>query len=303
MKQYFSLTGMEKLCGLFGKSRQAFYDHSWRHNDEQLHEAWIIDRVKAVRLTMPGIGCQKLFIVLKGELREHGIQIGRDNFYKLLKRHELLIKRRKRYAQTTQSYHRFKKWDDLTINLCVGSVEELWVSDITYLRTETGFVYLSLITDVYSRKIVGYHLSQKLKVEGCIIALNKAIASLSQSGHHRSLIHHSDRGIQYCCDPYISILQKNEIRISMTQSGSPYDNAIAERVNGILKQQFCLDKVFENYGASVDAVSKAIDGYNRLRPHASISNLTPQVAHVSPETLIRTWKKQKDVKLYQEKRK
>ncbi|HEV7423590.1 MAG TPA: IS3 family transposase, partial [Candidatus Paceibacterota bacterium] len=259
---------MEKLCGLFGKSRQAFYDHSWRHNDEQLHEAWIIDRVKAVRLTMPGIGCQKLFIVLKDELREHGIQIGRDNFYKLLKQHELLIKRRKRYVQTTQSYHRFKKWDDLTVNLCVESVEELWVSDITYLRTETGFVYLSLITDVYSRKIVGYHLSQKLKVDGCISALNKAIASLSQSGHHRALIHHSDRGIQYCCDQYISILQKNEIRISMTQSGSPYDNAIAERVNGILKQQFCLDKVFENYGVSVDAVSKAIDGYNRLRPHA-----------------------------------
>ena len=121
----------------------------------------------------------KLFIVLKDELRQHGIQIGRDGFYKLLKQHELLIKRRKRYVQTTQSFHRFKKWDDLTINLCIESIEELWVSDITYLRTETGFVYLSLITDVYSRKIVGYHLSQKLKVDGCIRALNKAIASLT----------------------------------------------------------------------------------------------------------------------------
>jgi putative transposase len=291
MKQYFSATGLKKLCGLFGKSRQAFYDNTWRHHDEQLHEAWIIDRVKAVRLTMPGIGGQKLFIILKEELRQHGILIGRDGFYRLLKQYELLIKRRKRYVQTTQSYHRFKKWDDLTVNLSVESVEELWVSDITYLRTETGFVYLSLITDVYSRKIVGYHLSQKLKVDGCIIALNKAIASLSQSGPHRSLIHHSDRGIQYCCDPYISILQKNEIRISMTQSGSPYDNAIAERVNGILKQQFCLDKVFKNYGASVDAVSKAIDGYNRLRPHASLSNLTPDMAHGSPDKLVRTWQK------------
>ena len=298
MKQYFSTTGLEKLCGLFGKSRQAFYDHSWRHNDEQLHEAWIIDRVKAVRLTMPGIGGQKLFIVLKEELKEHGIQIGRDNFYKLLKQYDLLIKRRKRQVQTTQSHHRFKKWDDLTIDLCVESVEELWVSDITYLRTETGFVYLSLITDVYSRKIVGYHLSQKLKVDGCISALNKAIASLSPPGCHRSLIHHSDRGIQYCCDQYISILQKNEIRISMTQSGSPYDNAIAERVNGILKQQFCLDKIFENYGAAVHAVSKAIDGYNRLRPHASVSNLTPNNAHNSLQPLVRTWKKnRKHVKL------
>jgi transposase InsO family protein len=290
MKQYFSATGLEKLCGLFGKSRQAFYDHSWRHNDEQLHEAWIIDRVKAVRLTMPGIGCQKLFIILKDEFGEHGIQIGRDNFYKLLKQHELLIKRRKRYVQTTQSYHRFKKWDDLTINLRVESVEELWVSDITYLRIENGFVYLSLITDVYSRKIVGYHLSQKLKVDGCISALNKAIASLNGSLYQRTLIHHSDRGIQYCCDQYISILQNNGIRISMTQSGSPYDNAIAERVNGILKQQFCLDKVFENYGACVNAVSKAILGYNRLRPHASVSNLTPDMAHDSTDKLVRTWK-------------
>jgi transposase InsO family protein len=293
MKQYFSLIGLEKLCGLFGKSRQAFYDHCWRYSDEQLHEAWIIDRVKAVRQTMPGIGGQKLFIVLNNEFKEHGIKIGRDNFYKLLKQHELLIKRRKRYVQTTQSYHRFKKWDDLTINLSVQSIEELWVSDITYLHTETGFVYLSLITDVYSRKIVGYHLSQKLKVDGCISALNKAIGSLSLSNHHRALIHHSDRGIQYCCDQYISILQKHEIRISMTQSGSPYDNAIAERVNGILKQQFCLSKIFENYGAAVDAVSKAIDGYNRLRPHASISNLTPQVAHVSRDSLNRTWNKKK----------
>jgi putative transposase len=291
MKQFFPLTGLEKLCGLFGKSRQAFYDHAWRHSDEQLHEAWIIDRVKAVRLTMPGIGGQKLFVVLKGELRGHGIQIGRDSFYKILKQHELLIKRRKRYVLTTQSCHRFKKWEDLTIDLRVEAIEELWVSDITYLRTETGFVYLSLITDAYSRKIVGYHLSQKLKVEGCIIALNKAIASLSPVAHRRSLIHHSDRGIQYCCDQYISILQNNEIRISMTQSGSPYDNAIAERVNGILKQQFNLDKIFENYGASVEAVSKAIDGYNRLRPHASISNLTPQVAHESGNKLIRTWQK------------
>lgn len=295
MKQYFSAIGLEKLCGLFGKSRQAFYDHNWRHSDEQLHEAWIIDRVKAVRLTMPGIGGMKLFIVLKDELREHGIRIGRDGFYKLLKQHELLIKRRKRYVQTTHSFHRFKKWDDLTINLCIESIEELWVSDITYLRTETGFVYLSLITDVYSRKIVGYHLSQKLKVDGCIRTLNKAIASLTGSHYRRTLIHHSDRGIQYCCDQYVSILQEHEIRISMTQSGSPYDNAIAERVNGILKQQFCLDKVFENYGASVKAVSKAIDGYNRLRPHASVSNLTPEKAHGSVEKLVRTWQRDKNM--------
>lgn len=301
MKQYYSGAGLEKLCRLFGKSRQAFYDHTWRYCDEQLHEAWIVDRVKAIRLSLPGIGGQKLFIMLKEELKLHQIAIGRDRFYVLLKQHDLLIKRRKRYVQTTLSFHHYRKWSDLTGNLKIRGIEQLWVSDITYLHLENGFVYLSLITDVYSRKIVGYHLSQKLKAEGCISALNKAIAGLTIPTYSRKLIHHSDRGIQYCCDPYISILQQNKIAISMTQSGSPYDNAIAERVNGILKQQLGLGKTFKNYAVSVEAVSKAIDGYNRLRPHASISNLTPNMAHTTTQELIKNWKKRKtSVKLLKE---
>jgi putative transposase len=293
MKQYYSGVGIERLCRLFGKSRQAFYDHTWRYCDEQLQEAWIIDRVRSIRLSIPGAGGLKLFIMLKDELKLHNIIIGRDRFYALLKQYNLLIKRRKRYVQTTQSHHHYRKWDDLTGKLVIKSIEQLWVSDITYLRLENGFVYLSLITDVYSRKIVGYHLSQKLKAEGCISALNKAIAALTIPSHRRKLIHHSDRGIQYCCEPYIAILQQSNIKISMTQSGSPYDNAIAERVNGILKQQLGLGKVFKNYAESVAAVNKAIDGYNRLRPHASISNLTPNMAHTTTQELINNWKKRK----------
>jgi transposase InsO family protein len=290
MKQFYPSTGLEKLCGLFGKTRQAFYDQGWRSSDEQLEEAFIIDKVKTIRKRIEGIGGLQLHGMLKEELQLHNIHIGRDAFYDLLRKHNLLIKVRKRYAITTNSNHPYYKWPDLTGNIITTAIEQLWVSDITYLRTKNGFVYLSLITDAYSRKIMGYHLSQYLKAPGCIIALNKAIAGLSTEKEKRKLIHHSDRGIQYCCQSYITILQNNNINISMTQTGSPYDNAIAERVNGILKHQVGLNQVFANYAAAIDAVCKAIEAYNCLRPHMSISNLTPQKAHITKQPLFKKWK-------------
>lgn len=290
MKQFYPSTGLEKLCGLFGKTRQAFYDQSWRSSDGQLEEAFIIDKVKTIRKRIEGIGGVQMHVMLKEELQLHNIHIGRDSFYDLLRKHNLLIKVRKRYAITTNSNHPYYKWPDLTGNIITTAIEQLWVSDITYLRTKNGFVYLSLVTDAYSRKIMGYHVSQYLKAQGCIIALNKAIAELSTEKEKRKLTHHSDRGIQYCCQSYITILQSNNINISMTQTGSPYDNAIAERVNGILKQQVGLNQVFENYTAAVAVVCKAIDAYNCLRPHMSISNLTPQKAHMTKQPLLKKWK-------------
>lgn len=290
MKKHYPTVGLEKLCGLFGKTRQAFYDQSWRSSDEQLEAAFIIDKVKTIRKRIEGIGGVQLHVMLKEELQLHNIHIGRDSFYDLLRKHNLLIKVRKRYAITTNSDHPYYKWPDLTGNIITTAIEQLWVSDITYLRTKNGFVYLSLVTDAYSRKIMGYHVSQYLKAQGCIIALNKAIAELSTAKEKRKLTHHSDRGIQYCCQSYITILQNNNINISMTQTGSPYDNAIAERVNGILKQQVGLNQVFDNYTAAVAAACKAIDAYNCLRPHMSISNLTPQKAHMTKQPLFKKWK-------------
>lgn len=295
MKQYYPVTGLEKLCGLFGKTRQAFYDQSWRSSNDELQEALIIDKVKTIRQSIKGIGGLQLHNMFKEELQEHNIPIGRDRFYALLRNHNLLIKRRKRYTVTTNSNHPYYKWPDLTGNIVVTGTEQLWVSDITYLRIENSFVYLSLITDAYSRKIMGYHVSQHLKAQGCIIALNKAIAGLSSEKGKRKLIHHSDRGIQYCCAPYVTILQNSNIGISMTQTGSPYDNAIAERVNGILKHHLGLNQVFKNYATSVTAVCKAIDTYNCLRPHMSISNLTPEQAHVSKQLLIKKWKAKRSI--------
>ena len=293
MKQYYPSAGITQLCGLFGKTRQAYYDMNWRSSDEQLQEAFIIDKVRTIRQSLKGIGGLQLHGMLKGELSLHGIAMGRDRFYELLRKYGLLIKRKKRYMVTTDSNHPYYKWPDLTGNLIITGIEELWVSDITYLRTTSGFVYLSLITDAYSRKIVGYHVSQHLKAQGCITALNKAISSLNCKKENRKLIHHSDRGIQYCCEQYVTIVQHNNIGISMTQTGSPYDNAIAERVNGILKHQAGLNQVFKNYADAVRGVCKAIDAYNCLRPHMSVSNLTPEQAHITKQPLTKKWKNNK----------
>ena len=184
------------------------------------------------------------------------------------------------YVRTTQSYHHYRKWPDLLNGYRPNKPNQVWVSDITFLRTESGFIYLSVITDAYSRKIVGYHLSQQLKASGCIAALNKAIKE--RKNYLNELIHHSDRGIQYCCDEYVQILQAHNIHISMTQSGSPYDNAIAERVNGILKQEFKLDQLFKSYSAAIQPVSQAIYAYNHVRPHLSCSLQTPGKKHYLP---------------------
>jgi putative transposase len=288
MKALHSSIGLEKICRLFGKTRQAFYDHSWRQSDGQFQDALVVDLVKGVRKSLPKTGGLKLMHLLRDDFAAHNVSIGRDAFFDLLQRHDLLIKRRKRYAMTTDSNHPFKKWQDLLKGLTITATEQVWVSDITYLRTKDGFVYLSLITDACSRKIVGYHLSHCLKAQGCLIALQKAIRSRKTSN---DLIHHSDRGIQYCCEPYVSMLQQNRIGISMTQGGSPYDNAVAERVNGILKTELKLDNTFKNYNEAVAVVHHAIDAYNRLRPHMSISNLTPDQAHRSTKNLIKKWKK------------
>ena len=290
MKQYFPSVGLQKLCGLFGKTRQGFYSHNWRSSANDFQEALIVDLVKTIRIVLPKTGGLKLLYLLKDDFAMHKICIGRDKFFVLLRKYELLIKRKRRFVKTTNSNHPYRKWPDLTKSFKLNTSNQLWVSDITYISTDAGFIYLSLITDAYSKKIVGHHLSQQLKAQGCLIALNKAINTLAIAN---KLIHHSDRGIQYCCDKYVSVLQKNDIGISMTQTGSPYDNAVAERLNGILKTELNLDKTFSSYSIAIQSVHKAIDAYNRLRPHLSCGNLTPQKAHIETKPLIKLWKTKK----------
>ena len=290
MKQYFPSAGLEKLCGLFGKTRQAFYSHNWRSSDNDFQEALIIDLVKTIRVVLPKTGGLKLLYMLKDDFAMHKICIGRDSFFTLLRKHGLLIKRKRRYIKTTNSNHPYYKWPDLTKSFTLNASDQLWVSDITYIRTDAGFIYLFLITDSYSKKIVGHHLSQQLKAQGCLIALNKAISTLPAANKP---IHHSDRGIQYCCEQYVSMLQTNGIRISMTQTGSPYDNPVAERVNGILKTELNLERTFSSYSSAIQGVHQAIDAYNRIRPHMSCGNLTPLKAHIETKPLVKTWKNKK----------
>jgi putative transposase len=277
MKQLLESVSFTEICRLFGKSRQAWYDINQRQSTNLLQEQLVLQWVAEIRVLLPRIGVVKLYSMLKEKLLAHNIKLGRDGLFELLRPYGLLIQPRKKYIRTTQSSHWFKKWPDLLENFCPCRPDHLWVSDITFLRTENGFIYLSVITDAWSRKIVGYHLSQQLKTSGCIAALHKAINNRLKPVH--DLIHHSDRGLQYCCDEYVQLLQYHQIRISMTQSGSPYDNAIAERVNGILKQEFALDRTFKSYAHAIEPVATAVYTYNHIRPHYSCNLQTPEQKH------------------------
>lgn len=274
------------LCSLSGYSRQAYYKRRILAEREPLKEELIIQQVLAHRQLQPRIGGRKLFFLAGPFMDRNQIAMGRDAFFKLLGRYGLLNKRRRGKPQTTDSNHWMKKHPNLIKELIPDHSDQVWVSDITYLPLEHTDVYLSLVTDAYSRKIVGFHVSSNLRAEGCIQALQMAISGRSKI---QGLIHHSDRGSQYCCGDYVDLLESCEINISMTQSGDPRDNAIAERVNGILKMEL-LNGEFEDLGAARTAVTQAINTYNYLRPHSSISMLTPALVHGRKLKLKRHWK-------------
>ena len=217
----------------------------------------------------------------------HQINFGRDYLFDLLSEHKLLIRQRKRKAITTDSRHWMRKYSNLVKGLEVTRPEQVWVSDITYIRLTNQWGYLSLITDAYSRKIMGYCFRQDLAAEGCIEALKMA---LKNKLYNQSIIHHSDRGSQYCSHNYVDLLLKNNIAISMTENGDPYENALAERVNGIIKTEFNLYSSSLGFEQTRNQVSKSIKSYNELRPHASCDYLTPNQTHLQSEKLNKRWK-------------
>ena len=240
---------------------------------------------------MPRLGTRKLYHLLEPILVKHAISIGRDKLFDLLADYGLLIRNRKRKrVNTTNSNHPFRKYPNLIRELEVLRPNHLWVSDITYIDLTDCFCYLSLITDAYSRKIVGYCLHPTLKKEGPLKALDMAVSNWT-ANPDESLLHHSDRGLQYCCADYIAQLEEQRIVISMTEKGDPYENAIAERVNGILKTEFLLDQVFENIELAETVTKNAIEIYNSQRPHSSCDYLTPDQAHERKGALKSRWKK------------
>ena len=234
MRQVFPKVGLGRLCALFGVTRQAYYQAQINEKKSTIANCLVLGFVKEYRDDIPLVGTRKLYHLITPHLQIHGIKMGRDQLFDLLRFHGLLVRRRRRVVKTTDSHHWLKKYPNLSKEIVVTGIEQLWVSDITYVRTLQGFAYLSLITDAYSRKIVGFSLYPTLEATGCIEALQMAIANRKYESPY-TLVHHSDRGIQYCSALYIELLRSEHIDISMTQSGSPYENAMAERVNGIIK--------------------------------------------------------------------
>ncbi len=275
------------LAQLFGISRQWYYKMQGRNRRQKAQQEEVKKRVLAVRKVMPRLGGRKLYHMLKPSLGDCGHKLGRDKLFDLLREEHLLVKKRKNYTRTTQSYHRFRKYPNRIKETEVTRPEQVWASDITYIRTLGGFLYLSLITDSYSRKIVGYELSDNMKAENSVRAMERAVK------HRRyptsRLIHHSDRGFQYCSPEYVGLLTKHGIEVSMTTRYDPYENAQAERVNGILKDEFYLDKTFQNAKEAGKAVEQSIKVYNTLRPHLSCDFLTPEQAHREGKYKMKKW--------------
>jgi transposase InsO family protein len=239
-------------------------------------EKTVLAIVKKRRKSLPREGVRKLKISLKDDFEKANLKVGRDTLFSILREHNMLTLRKKYSCRTTNSLHRFYKYNNIIKDVEVNMPNQVWVSYITYIRTVRGFCYLALITDAYSRKILGYDLSNSLELSGCIRALNKA---LYKTRSIEGLIHHSDRGIQYCSNVYTQILKRNRIAISMTEENHCYENALAERVNGILKDEFYLDQTFDNLEHAKRVTKNAIKLYNEIRLHLSLDFKTPNHVH------------------------
>lgn len=276
------------ICGLFGYSRQAWYDNKKRHALYEMEEVLILSLAKKIRKEHKRMGGEKMLLLLQPVFDEHKIKCGRDKFYNLLGEHGLLVKRQRRGPRTTNSNHFYRKYPNLIKDMELTRSGRLWVSDITYIRTVKGFVYLSLITDAYSKKIVGWCLWPDLSSKGALNALKMALESEKPN---IQLIHHSDRGIQYCCSDYVNYLLGAGVQISMTENGDPYENAIAERVNGILKDEYQLDETYSDYLSALEAVKVAVYKYNNKRPHRSVNMMFPVDAHQHTGVFKKHWKK------------
>jgi transposase InsO family protein len=248
-----------------------------RASGDVLNEQIVLDLVLELRRRMPRLGGRKLYHLLQSDFVCLGFKIGRDKFFDFLQRHGLLVERKKRFTRTTHSFHRFYKYNNLLKDSDITAPNECFVADITYIRTDGGFVYLFLLTDYFSRKIVGWSLSNSLSIEGGLQALKMALKQ--RKGASGSLIHHSDRGVQYCSRDYVGLLTKHGSRISMTEENHCYENAVAERVNGILKDEFFLSDTFRDFNSAHKAVKEAVQTYNNLRPHWSLGLKVPAEVH------------------------
>lgn len=288
MKDHYPNKSLVGFCRLFGITRQAYYKHFWQWESTTIEQEIVLRKVKEIRRYHPVLGGRKLFALLQQDLLDHQIKMGRDGLFNLLADHSLLVRRQRKRAITTHSNHWYRKYPNLTVGYVPTSANQLWVSDITYWRTPFGFLYISFITDAYSHKIVGYELANNLEAINNIKALQMALGSLN--GTANDLIHHSDRGIQYCSAEYVALLKEHKISISMTQSGDPLENPVAERINGIIKEEYLKHKHIHNQLQAVEILKQSVVLYNNERPHLSNNFLTPTQAHQLTGKLNKQWK-------------
>jgi len=285
MKSNFSHIGLAKLCGWFGVTRQAYYQNNWEGISSCIEEELVIQQVKNIRKNHRKIGTRKLYEMMQPYLLEHQIKMGRDALFNTLSANYLLVRKRKRRIQTTNSHHWLRKYPNLIRDFIPTAINQLWVSDITYWKiNKEKHVYISFITDAYSHKIVGYQVADTLEAIESIKALQMALSVLGTESH-LNLIHHSDRGIQYCSHAYVNLLQNHDIKISMTENGDPLENAIAERINGIIKEEYLENYEVQNIKQAKELLKAVVDLYNNERPHMSIGNLTPNQIHQSTKQI------------------
>lgn len=287
MKDNYPQFGLSRFCRLLGITRQAYYKHFWCQESESIEQELVLKQVRLIRKSHRRMGTRKLYELLDGFMLEHQIKMGRDALFDLLAANNLLVRRKRKNIYTTHSFHWLRKYPNLIKAMKPSVPNQLWVSDITYLKTSSGFVYISFITDAYSHKIVGYHVAPNLEAIETLQALRMAIDQLTDIPN---LIHHSDRGIQYCSSDYVTLLRENNIRISMTENGDPLENSIAERVNGILKEEYLEHYNIKNIEEAKQHLEMAVKLYNNERPHMSIGLLTPETVHNFNLKTDRLWK-------------
>ena len=275
------------MCDLFGRSRQAYYQRSKYNYKEEVKEEILLQLIERERELMPKLGGRKLLELIRPRLPTE-LSIGRDSFFDFLRRYGLLVGKRRRRVKTTYSNHWLRKYPNLIKEFVPTGANQLWVSDITYVETKAGFVYLNLITDAYSRKIVGWTVGESLEAKYTVEALRMALKQVPKG--IEGLIHHSDRGVQYCSSEYIKVLNKHHVQISMTENGDPRENAIAERVNGILKDEWLNQMKLSSIEETIKALKRIVQIYNSWRPHASLDMKTPDYAHGQSGEFKKHWK-------------
>lgn len=289
LKEESPSLGLVRICSLLGFTPQAYYQHFWYQEELSVEHQLVLSEVRKIRSKHSVLGTRKLYIMLQPFLLDHQIKLGRDALFTLMAENKLLVRRRRKPTITTFSRHWMKKYPNLIADLDIIRTNQVWVSDITYLRIAKGFVYISLITDAYSRRIMGYQVADNLEAVHSVKALEMALTGAPRKSL-AGLIHHSDRGVQYCSQAYVNILQDYGIQISMTNNGDPLENAIAERINGIIKNEYLEQFQIRNRAHAEELLQRAVDLYNTERPHMSISMLVPQKVYLNNLPVSREWK-------------